>query len=47
MSFVFIPRKHKSGLGDNLKIVFLANRESTIFLDAVQKKLLEFLSGQF
>ena len=45
MSFMFIPRKHKSGLGDNLKIVFLANSESTIFLDAVQKKLLEFLSG--
>ena len=28
-------------------IVFLAHSESTIFLDAVQEKLLEFRSGQF
>ena len=42
MSSMFIPGKHISDLGDNLK-VFLASSGSPI-LDAVQKQLLEFLS---
>ena len=41
-----MPGKYKADLGDNLKF-FLANKESPIFLDVVQEKLLEFLSGQF
>ena len=32
---------------ENIYIIFFANSASSIFLDAVQEKLLEFLSGQF